>query len=294
MSFEQRKRVSIGVELAANPSLLFLDEPTTGLDSRAARIIIRCLQRVASTGRSLVATIHQPSREIFTSFHNLLLLRRGGETVYFGELGENAQQLIDFFSSVPGAPSLFAHQNPASWMLTIIGAGTTGRQNGIDFHAYYKKSALCAVNSGRVSQMCDSSPTPADETNAQNGDGCLPIFSPFFGRISSTFSHPFTREEYSVATHSDIATENEHMVSLTAQYTLLQRRAFTFYWRTPTYNYIRIVISLLVGVVFAATCRKGSYSSSLEIISAGAAIYMTLVFIGLSPSSTPLHLPFLA
>jgi ABC-type multidrug transport system ATPase subunit len=41
MSFEQKKRVSIGVELAANPSILFLDEPTTGLDSRAAQVVMR-------------------------------------------------------------------------------------------------------------------------------------------------------------------------------------------------------------------------------------------------------------
>jgi ABC-type multidrug transport system ATPase subunit len=54
MSFEQKKRLSIAVELAANPSILFLDEPTTGLDSRSAQVVIRCIRRVASSGRSIV------------------------------------------------------------------------------------------------------------------------------------------------------------------------------------------------------------------------------------------------
>jgi ABC-type multidrug transport system ATPase subunit len=54
MSFEQKKRLSIAVELAANPSILFLDEPTTGLDSRAAQVVIRCIRRVAASGRSIV------------------------------------------------------------------------------------------------------------------------------------------------------------------------------------------------------------------------------------------------
>jgi ABC-type Mn2+/Zn2+ transport system ATPase subunit len=55
MSFEQKKRLSIAVELAANPAILFLDEPTTGLDSRSAQVVIRCIRRVASSGRSIVS-----------------------------------------------------------------------------------------------------------------------------------------------------------------------------------------------------------------------------------------------
>lgn len=57
MSFEQKKRLSIAVELAANPAILFLDEPTTGLDSRAAQVVIRCIRRVAASGRCIVSRI---------------------------------------------------------------------------------------------------------------------------------------------------------------------------------------------------------------------------------------------
>lgn len=101
MSFEQRKRISIGIELAANPSILFLDEPTTGLDSRAAQIIIRNIRSIAASGRTIVCTIHQPSTPIFFSFDRLLLLQRGGKIVYFGDLGENCNKLIDYLEEVP-------------------------------------------------------------------------------------------------------------------------------------------------------------------------------------------------
>ncbi|KAE9261052.1 hypothetical protein PF008_g32945, partial [Phytophthora fragariae] len=89
-SVEQMKRLTIGVELAAQPSVLFLDEPTSGLDARSAKLIMDGVRKVANTGRTVVCTIHQPSSEVFSVFDSLLLLKRGGETVFAGELGKNA------------------------------------------------------------------------------------------------------------------------------------------------------------------------------------------------------------
>lgn len=68
LSTEQRKRLTIGVELVAKPSIIFMDEPTTGLDARAAAIVMRAVKNVADTGRTIVCTIHQPSIDIFESF----------------------------------------------------------------------------------------------------------------------------------------------------------------------------------------------------------------------------------
>ncbi|KAJ4706396.1 Pleiotropic drug resistance protein [Melia azedarach] len=68
LSIEQRKRLTIAVELVGNPSIIFMDEPTTGLDARAAAIVMRAVKNVADTGRTIVCTIHQPSIDIFESF----------------------------------------------------------------------------------------------------------------------------------------------------------------------------------------------------------------------------------
>ncbi len=84
----QLKLLTIGVELVSNPSILFLDEPTSGLDSRAALVVMRVVKNIAATGRTVLCTIHQPSSEVFYLFDYLLLLKSGGETVYFGPLGD--------------------------------------------------------------------------------------------------------------------------------------------------------------------------------------------------------------
>jgi ABC-type multidrug transport system ATPase subunit len=78
-----------------------------GLDSRAAQVVMRSIRRVAASGRSVVCTIHQPSFPIFSGFDSLLLLRRGGQTVYFGQLDEKCKNLIDFFESAPDVSHSF-------------------------------------------------------------------------------------------------------------------------------------------------------------------------------------------
>jgi ABC-type multidrug transport system ATPase subunit len=68
LSLEQRKRLTVAVELVSNPSVILMDEPTTGLDARSAAIVIRAVKNISETGRTVVCTIHQPSTEIFEAF----------------------------------------------------------------------------------------------------------------------------------------------------------------------------------------------------------------------------------
>ncbi|KAK2000819.1 hypothetical protein LX36DRAFT_571472 [Colletotrichum falcatum] len=79
----QRKRVSIGMELAAAPMAIFLDEPTSGLDATAASSMMRTLKAVARLGITVIVVIHQPRTEIFDLFDNLILLG-DGQVVYEG------------------------------------------------------------------------------------------------------------------------------------------------------------------------------------------------------------------
>lgn len=139
LSVEARKRLTIGVELAAKPELLlFLDEPTSGLDGQSAYNIVRFLRKLTAAGQKILCTIHQPNALLFQSFDRLLLLQRGGETVYFGDIGKDSQVLIDYLER-NGAP-VPNNANPAEFMLEAIGAGSRKRMGGGDWHEKWKNS----------------------------------------------------------------------------------------------------------------------------------------------------------
>ena len=138
LSFEQRKRLAIACELAGSPSVIFLDEPTSGLDSRGALVVMRAMKRIAEGGRTVCATIHQPSSAVFEMFDDLLLLKKGGNVVFFGELGHCSDQLVNYFEARGAKPIEFG-ENPASWMLRAY-AGENTANSTIDYAELYKSS----------------------------------------------------------------------------------------------------------------------------------------------------------
>ncbi len=126
LGVEARKRLTIGVELASKPELLlFLDEPTSGLDAQSAWNLVRFLRKLADGGQAILCTIHQPSSLLFESFDRLLLLGKGGNTIYFGDIGGDSDVMREYFARY-GAPCPL-NVNPAEYMLEAIGAGITPR-----------------------------------------------------------------------------------------------------------------------------------------------------------------------
>ena len=73
----EKKRTSIAYEIMSEPSLLLLDEPTSGLDSHTAKKTIQMLRTEAYRGQTIMATIHQPSSEIFMMFDRVIFLSEG-------------------------------------------------------------------------------------------------------------------------------------------------------------------------------------------------------------------------
>jgi ABC-type multidrug transport system permease subunit/ABC-type multidrug transport system ATPase subunit len=119
LTVEQRKRVTIGVELVSKPSILiFLDEPTSGLDGQSAYNTVRFLRKLADAGQAVLVTIHQPSAQLFAQFDTLLLLAKGGKTVYFGDIGDNAHTIREYFGRY-GAPCP-KEANPAEHMIDVV------------------------------------------------------------------------------------------------------------------------------------------------------------------------------
>ncbi|KAK8551104.1 hypothetical protein V6N12_039768 [Hibiscus sabdariffa] len=160
LSTEQRKRLTIAVELVANPSIIFMDEPTSGLDARAAAIVMRTVRNTVDTGRTVVCTIHQPSIDIFESFDELLLMKRGGQLIYAGPLGRNSHHLVEYFEAIPGVPKIKEGYNPATWMLEISFPAFENQLN-VDFAEIYAKSSLYQRNQELIKEL--STPTPGSQ-----------------------------------------------------------------------------------------------------------------------------------
>lgn len=140
LTIEQRKRLTIAVELVSNPSILFCDEPTTGLDARGASLVMSTIRATAATGRVVVCTIHQPSYQIFEAFDELIVLKPGGRCIFNGPLGPEASLLISYFQNIPGVEPMKPQMNPANWMLEQT-APRREAELGVDFADIFDKSA---------------------------------------------------------------------------------------------------------------------------------------------------------
>ncbi|KAM1576824.1 hypothetical protein ACFX15_032561 [Malus domestica] len=161
LSTEQRKRLTIAVELVSNPAIIFMDEPTTGLDARAAAIVMRAVKNVANTGRTIVCTIHQPNIDIFESFDELILLKAGGRIIYSGPLGQHSSRVIEYFQSIPGVQKIRDNYNPATWMLDITSTSAEA-ELGVDFAQIYEKSSSHENNIELVRQLSTPPPGSTD------------------------------------------------------------------------------------------------------------------------------------
>uniref|UniRef100_A0A673W130 ATP-binding cassette, sub-family G (WHITE), member 2a n=1 Tax=Salmo trutta TaxID=8032 RepID=A0A673W130_SALTR len=114
----ERKRTNIGMELIIDPPVLFLDEPTTGLDASTANSVLLLLKRMSSHGRTIILSIHQPRYSIYRLFDSLTLLV-SGKQVYHGP----AQSALDYFSNI--GYTCEPHNNPADFFLDVINGDST-------------------------------------------------------------------------------------------------------------------------------------------------------------------------
>eukprot|EP00005_Dracoamoeba_jomungandri_P007043 CAMPEP_0174274676 /NCGR_PEP_ID=MMETSP0439-20130205/58844_1 /TAXON_ID=0 /ORGANISM="Stereomyxa ramosa, Strain Chinc5" /LENGTH=696 /DNA_ID=CAMNT_0015366603 /DNA_START=54 /DNA_END=2144 /DNA_ORIENTATION=- len=154
----QKKRVSVGIELITDPSVVFLDEPTSGLDSSTAYSLVVTLQKLANAGRTIIATIHQPSSDIFQMFDKLIVLANG-HIVYQG----TATGAVAYFSKLNFKCPTFS--NPAEFIMNLVKVNSyiSTTEEGVErvallARSYREKHALGKwVEEGEVSDTEDSS-----------------------------------------------------------------------------------------------------------------------------------------
>ncbi|KAH9828507.1 ABC transporter-like protein [Teratosphaeria destructans] len=211
LGVEQRKRLTIGVELAAKPSLLlFLDEPTSGLDSQSAYSIVRFLKKLAQAGQAIICTIHQPSSVLIQQFDMILALNPGGNTFYFGPVGENGSAIIDYFGQ-RGAHCP-PDKNVAEFILETA-AKPIKRPDGkkIDWNEEWR-----------------------------NSEAAQKVIEEIEGlklTRSRTIPEEVRKEQ-----------QKEYAAGIWLQTTELTRRTFIQYWRDPSYIYGKLFVAVVVGI----------------------------------------------
>ncbi|KAF2091805.1 ABC drug exporter AtrF [Saccharata proteae CBS 121410] len=233
---EQRKRLTIGVELASKPELLmFLDEPTSGLDSGAAFNIVRFLRKLADAGQAILCTIHQPSSVLFENFDQLLLLKSGGRTVYFGELGKDSNTLLTYLER-NGAKKCPPKTNPAEYMLEAIGAGNPD-YSGPDWGDVWANSTENAELSKEVQQIISDRRNLAEKDKTKD--------------------------------------DREYAMPLSTQIFSVARRSFTAMWRSPEYVIGMFMLHIFTGLFNGFTFWNLG-QSQIDMQSRLFSVFMTL------------------
>lgn len=239
LNVEQRKRLTIGVELAAKPELLlFLDEPTSGLDSQTSWSICDLMEKLTSSGQAILCTIHQPSAMLFQRFDRLLFLQKGGQTVYYGDIGENSSILTTYFER-EGASPCPKDANPAEWMLEVIGAAP-GSHTDIDWHKTWRESPEYVQTHKELERLKTESPNLAltrTRTNPNNK------------KVFAEFAAPFSVQMWEVS-----------------------KRVFEQYWRTPSYIYSKAALCICsVSRTLPRTLFRGMSSARTTLVHAAHA-----------------------
>lgn len=195
LNVEQKKRVTIGTELAARPELLlFLDEPTTGLDSDSAWSFCTLLRRLADSGQAILCTIHQPSGPLLTLFDRLLFLKEGS-LVYFDDFGPQFRTMIQYFQN-HGARECMSHENPAEWMMEVT---NNDPPDGTSWAEIWSNSSECAAVKGECQKM-QHKLSEATTTGDKSTDRATEFSTSFWYQLrivtARAFRHDWRSPEY--------------------------------------------------------------------------------------------------
>lgn len=164
----EKRRTSIGVQLLANPSVLFCDEPTTGLDATSAFQIIRTLKRLAHDGRTVIVSIHAPRSEIWSLFDNVILLARGS-ALYSGPVSESLPHFEQCGHAIP------PFVNPAEFLIDL--AAIDNRTEDLEAQAHVRVDELRRKWRSRMIQPSEQEKACVTSTPGSSETGAMKTVS---------------------------------------------------------------------------------------------------------------------
>ncbi|OCT97257.1 broad substrate specificity ATP-binding cassette transporter ABCG2 isoform X2 [Xenopus laevis] len=234
----ERKRTNIGMELITDPGILFLDEPTTGLDASTANAVLLLLKRMSRQGKTIIFSIHQPRYSIFRLFDSLTLLA-GGSLLFHGPSAD----ALDYFTGL--GYECEAHNNPADYFLDIINGDSTA----------------VAVNKLEEVEL-------ENEQKEVNDNGCKTVVENLSAQFCTTSYYLETKAELEKMSLGKKMKNNFFTRQITYNTSFLHqlkwvcKRSFKNLLRNPQASVaqvmVTLVLALIVGAIFFGIKEDGS------------------------------------
>ena len=185
---------------------------------------------------------------------------------------------------------MHVNQNPATYMLEVLGNSST------DFHAYYKKSLLCEANLIRTDELSTPYPEvhlkPVSHHDADSSSEHTPHTPTVTPVLSSTKDRTLRGlRNYSALTLSPtprqqsqltsvIHHESLYLTSYFHQFRWVSHKVRLSYWRTPSYNFGRFMVAILIAFIFSSAYANQTYYTAQSVIARCGVIYITTLFLG--------------
>ncbi|XP_065339808.1 ATP-binding cassette sub-family G member 1-like isoform X1 [Cloeon dipterum] len=244
LSGGQRKRLSIALELINNPLIMFLDEPTTGLDSSSCTQCMQLLRSLAQQGRTIVCTIHQPSASLFALFSHVYVLAEG-QCIYQGA----NEKLVPFLDTI-GLPCP-AYNNPADYVIELA----CGESDDMGTNAEVVQKMVQGTENGRnINWFKNPDPLMVSISRSNlfaskaNDDDAVP--TGFFSRLLV---------KCGVGKRVDSAVQE---TSQWNQLKVLLTRGYIKTKRDTTLTYMRVLVNVIVGIMLGLLFwRSGNQGS---------------------------------
>uniref|UniRef100_A0A1A9WZY3 ABC transporter domain-containing protein n=1 Tax=Glossina brevipalpis TaxID=37001 RepID=A0A1A9WZY3_9MUSC len=264
LSGGQKKRLAIAMELVNNPPVLILDEPTSGLDSSTSKQCISLLKKLASEGRTVICTIHQPSALTFKLFDHLYAIA-SGNCIYSGGI-DNLLVFLDELN-IP-CPEFY---NPADYLVMEIATDDYGSQNHKLMEKIengrnnkYRQSKASKRTQLEAMQKIDEmmisgliTPVNAPSLNAvsvksMRNAGATPslisikeIPTNFLTKPTNVLNIATEKPKFQFHSPNLCGQQNIYATPFYHQINILLIRTFTILWRDRSLSAIRIIISLV-------------------------------------------------
>ncbi|MFL5752517.1 MAG: ATP-binding cassette domain-containing protein [Bacteroidia bacterium] len=252
----QRKRLNIGLELIREPSVLFVDEPTSGLSSRDSENIMDLLKELALKGKLVFVVIHQPSSDIFKMFDKLMILDVGGYPIYYGNPVDAViyfKRLVNHVNSEESECSECGNVNPElifniieSKVLDEFGNLTSNRKmSPSEWNAHYKE-----LIESKIEKLDEHTVIPESTFNSPGK------FKQFLVFITRDVKSKLTNTQYMLIGLLEAPVLALVLAYLVRYFNTDEENSVGYVFRknenVPAYMFMSVVVALFIGLTVSA------------------------------------------